>query len=115
MSWSQKNIELKADNDISLTAAALRAEEAVKLTAGNDVLIGAGEETQTTEQAKKLQQGQCNVHGFAVFHKKIATREKRPQPKALAVISVAAAFKSRVAVTLLLRAVRWWPTKKHRH
>jgi filamentous hemagglutinin len=33
-----KNIELKADNDISLTAAALRAEEAVKLTAGKQPL-----------------------------------------------------------------------------
>ncbi|NSX11265.1 hemagglutinin repeat-containing protein [Pseudomonas lini] len=59
-----KNIELKADNDISLTAAALRAEEAVKLTAGNDVLIGAGEETQTTEQAKSSSKASATFTGL---------------------------------------------------
>ncbi|WP_283190195.1 hemagglutinin repeat-containing protein [Pseudomonas sp. PMCC200344] len=59
-----KNIELKADNDISLTAAALRAEEAVKLTAGNDVLIGAGEETQTTTQTKSSSKAGVTVTGW---------------------------------------------------
>nr|WP_221179077.1 hemagglutinin repeat-containing protein [Pseudomonas brassicacearum] len=59
-----KNIELKADNDISLTAAALRAEEAVKLAAGNDVLIGAGEETQTTAQAKSSSKAGVTVTGW---------------------------------------------------
>ena len=59
-----KNIELKADNDISLTAAALRAEEAVKLTAGNDVLIGAGEETQTTTQSKNSSKASATFTGL---------------------------------------------------
>nr|WP_161990882.1 hemagglutinin repeat-containing protein [Pseudomonas caspiana] len=59
-----KNIELKADNDISLTAAALRAEEAVKLTAGNDVLIGAGEETQTTTQSKSSSKTSATFTGL---------------------------------------------------
>ncbi|MGZ7460244.1 hemagglutinin repeat-containing protein [Pseudomonas sp. Ma2-10] len=59
-----KNIELKADNDISLTAAALRAEEAVKLTAGNDVLIGAGEETQTSSQSKSSSRTSATFTGL---------------------------------------------------
>ncbi|WP_256735539.1 hemagglutinin repeat-containing protein [Pseudomonas sp. dw_612] len=59
-----KNIELKADNDISLTAAALRAEEAVKITAGNDVLIGADQETQTSSQSKSSSKGGVTVTGW---------------------------------------------------
>lgn len=59
-----KNIELKADNDISLTAAALRAEEAVKLTAVNDVLIGAGEETQTSTQSKSSSKTSATFTGL---------------------------------------------------
>ncbi|SEN62644.1 hemagglutinin repeat-containing protein [Pseudomonas sp. NFACC39-1] len=59
-----KNIELKADNDISLTAAALRAEETIKLTAGNDVLIGAGEETQTTAQSKSTGKTSATFSGL---------------------------------------------------
>ena len=46
------SIELKADNDILLKAASLRAEEGVKLIAGNDVLIGAAQETQTSAQSQ---------------------------------------------------------------
>ncbi|WP_236189434.1 hemagglutinin repeat-containing protein [Pseudomonas paraglycinae] len=49
---SAKDIELKSDNDITLQAAALRAENEVKLTAANDVLIGAAQETQTSSQSK---------------------------------------------------------------
>ncbi|MFS2094924.1 hemagglutinin repeat-containing protein [Pseudomonas sp. Pseusp11] len=59
-----KNIELKAGNDISLTAAALRAEEEVKLTAGNDVLIGAGEETQTSSQSKSSSKTSATFTGL---------------------------------------------------
>jgi filamentous hemagglutinin len=59
-----KNIELKADNDISLKAAALRAEEGVKLTAGNDVLIGADHETQTSAQSKGSSKAGVTVTGW---------------------------------------------------
>ncbi|TWC49163.1 filamentous hemagglutinin [Pseudomonas sp. SJZ080] len=59
-----KNIELKADNDISLKAAALRAEEGVKLTAGNDVLIGADQETQTSAQSKGSSKAGVTVTGW---------------------------------------------------
>ncbi|SFW90445.1 adhesin HecA family 20-residue repeat-containing protein, partial [Pseudomonas sp. NFACC09-4] len=65
-----KNIELKADNDISLTAAALRAEETVKLTASNDVLIGAGEETQTTSQSKSSSKTGVNFSGLLTATRK---------------------------------------------
>ena len=70
-----KNIELKADNDISLTAAALRAEEAVKLTAGNDVLIGAGEETQTTAQSKSSSKTGATFTGLLSSTQKTQQRQ----------------------------------------
>ncbi|HGM5550813.1 TPA: hemagglutinin repeat-containing protein [Pseudomonas putida] len=49
---SAKDIELKASHDITLQAAALHAENEVKLTSENDVLIGAAQETQTSSQSK---------------------------------------------------------------
>jgi len=59
-----KNIELKADHDISLTAAALRAGDEIKLTAANDVLIGAGEETQTSSQSNSSSKTSANFSGL---------------------------------------------------
>ncbi|WP_240160497.1 hemagglutinin repeat-containing protein [Pseudomonas bharatica] len=59
-----ESIELKADNDIVLKAAALRAEEGVKLTAGNDVLIGAAQETQTSAQSKGSSKAGFTVTGW---------------------------------------------------
>jgi len=70
-----KNIELKADNDISLTAAALRAEETVKLTAGNDVLIGAGEETQTSTQSKSSGKTSATFSGLLTSTQKSQQRQ----------------------------------------
>ena len=65
-----KNIELKADNDVSLTAAALRAEETVKLAAGNDVLIGAEEQTQTSAQSKSSGKVSASFSGLLTSAKK---------------------------------------------
>lgn len=48
-----QSINLRADNDISLEAAALRAEGAVKLNAGNDVEIGTAQVQQTSSQSKQ--------------------------------------------------------------
>jgi filamentous hemagglutinin len=59
-----KNIELKADHDIALTAAALRAESEVKLTAANDVFVGAGEETHTSAQSKNSSKSSANFSGL---------------------------------------------------
>ncbi|WP_456022333.1 hemagglutinin repeat-containing protein [Pseudomonas protegens] len=59
-----KNIELKADHDIALTAAALRAESEVKLTAANDVFVGAGEETRTSAQSKSSSKSSANFSGL---------------------------------------------------
>ncbi|WP_339437709.1 hemagglutinin repeat-containing protein [Pseudomonas sp. EL_65y_Pfl1_R32] len=48
-----KSIDLRADNDISLEAAALRAEGVVKLNAGNDVEIGTAQVRQASSQSKQ--------------------------------------------------------------
>lgn len=48
-----ETIKLQADNDISLEAAALRAEGAIKLNAGNDVEIGTAQVQQTSSQSKQ--------------------------------------------------------------
>jgi filamentous hemagglutinin len=48
-----ESIKLQADNDISLEAAALRAEGAIKLNAGNDVEIGTAQVQQTSSQSKQ--------------------------------------------------------------
>ncbi|WNZ86719.1 hemagglutinin repeat-containing protein [Pseudomonas sp. P108] len=61
---SAKDIELKSSHDITLQAAALRAENEVKLTAANDVLIGTAEETQTSSQSKSSSKTGMTVTGW---------------------------------------------------
>ncbi|WP_449122864.1 hemagglutinin repeat-containing protein [Pseudomonas sp. MPG01] len=61
---SAKDIELKSSHDITLQAAALRAENEVKLTATNDVLIGTAEETQTSSQSKGSSKTGMTVTGW---------------------------------------------------
>ncbi|WP_241664247.1 hemagglutinin repeat-containing protein [Pseudomonas sp. Sample_21] len=61
---SAKDIELKSNHDINLQAAALRAENEVKLTAANDVLIGTAEETLTSSQSKGSSKTGMTVTGW---------------------------------------------------
>ncbi len=61
---SAKDIELKSSYDINLQAAALRAENEVKLTAANDVLIGTAEETLTSSQSKGSSKTGMTVTGW---------------------------------------------------
>jgi filamentous hemagglutinin len=61
---SAKDIELKSSHDITLQAAALRAENEVKLTAANDVLIGTAEETHTSSQSKSSSKTGMTVTGW---------------------------------------------------
>ncbi|MCV2221741.1 hemagglutinin repeat-containing protein [Pseudomonas mercuritolerans] len=61
---SAKDIELKSSHDITLQAAALRAENEVKLTAANDVLIGTAEETLTSSQSKGSSKTGMTVTGW---------------------------------------------------
>ncbi|RRW52127.1 hemagglutinin repeat-containing protein [Pseudomonas moraviensis] len=61
---SAKDIELKSSHDINLQAAALRAENEVKLTAANDVLIGTAEETLTSSQSKGSSKTGMTVTGW---------------------------------------------------
>ncbi|MDD0968534.1 MULTISPECIES: hemagglutinin repeat-containing protein [Pseudomonas] len=67
---SAKNIELKSSHDITLQAAALRAVNEVKLTAENDVLIGAAQETQTSSQSKS-----SSKTGFTIGGELSSTRK----------------------------------------
>ncbi|WDH56027.1 hemagglutinin repeat-containing protein [Pseudomonas chlororaphis] len=59
-----QSIDLRADNDISLKAAALRAEGAVKLKAGNDVEIGTAEVHQASSQSKQSGKVGMTVTGW---------------------------------------------------
>jgi filamentous hemagglutinin len=61
---SANDIELKSSHDITLQAAALRAENEVKLTAANDVLIGTAEETLTSSQSKGSSKTGMTVTGW---------------------------------------------------
>jgi filamentous hemagglutinin len=70
-----KNIELKADHDISLAAAALRAKEEIKLTAANDILVGASEETKTTAQSKSSSKTSANLTGYLTSAQKSQERQ----------------------------------------
>lgn len=81
-----ESIELKADNDISLKAATLRAEEGVKLTAGNDVLIGAVQETQTSAQSKGSSKTGYTVTGW------LSSAQKSQQSQSTSTESIGSAI-----------------------
>jgi filamentous hemagglutinin len=70
-----KNIELKADHDISLAAAALRAKEEIKLTAANDILVGVSEEAKTTAQSKSSSKTSANLTGYLTSAQKSQERQ----------------------------------------
>lgn len=52
-SLSGKNVELSADNDITLRAAAIHAEEGIILDAGRDIAISSAQQSQQSSQASK--------------------------------------------------------------
>ncbi|MDP9711126.1 UNVERIFIED_ORG: filamentous hemagglutinin [Pseudomonas fluorescens] len=62
--WVAKSMELKADNDITLKAASLRAADEIKLTAANDVFIGAAQETQTSSQSQSSSKTGATITGL---------------------------------------------------
>ncbi|MFJ2464093.1 hemagglutinin repeat-containing protein [Pseudomonas sp. NPDC087615] len=62
--WVAKSMELKSDNDITLSAASLRTEDEIKLTAANNVFIGAAQETQTSSQSQSSSKTGANLTGY---------------------------------------------------
>ncbi|MBS7558470.1 hemagglutinin repeat-containing protein [Pseudomonas sp. RC4D1] len=71
-----QSIDLRADNDISLKATALRADGAVKLNAGNDVEIGTAEVHQTSSQSKQSGKVGMTVTGWVSATKKAQQTEQ---------------------------------------
>ncbi|WP_102878804.1 hemagglutinin repeat-containing protein [Pseudomonas protegens] len=71
-----QSINLRADNDISLKATALRADGAVKLNAGNDVEIGTAEVHQTSSQSKQSGKVGMTVTGWVSATKKAQQTEQ---------------------------------------
>ncbi|WP_404940605.1 hemagglutinin repeat-containing protein [Pseudomonas protegens] len=71
-----QSIDLRADNDISLKATALRADGAVKLNAGNDIEIGTAEVHQTSSQSKQSGKVGMTVTGWVSAAKKAQQTEK---------------------------------------
>ncbi|MCQ3030383.1 hemagglutinin repeat-containing protein [Pseudomonas syringae] len=56
-------INVQADNDISLNAAALYAQQSVKLIAGRDVEIGTALQQQTSSQSSQTSKFRLNIAG----------------------------------------------------
>ncbi|MFL1418942.1 hemagglutinin repeat-containing protein [Pseudomonas fildesensis] len=48
-----QSVDLKAGNDIVMTASSIKAQEAARVVAGNDVVIGTAEQHQASSQSKQ--------------------------------------------------------------
>jgi filamentous hemagglutinin len=55
------SITVQADNDLTMNAAALNAQQAVKLSAGRDIEIGTGEQQQTASQSSQSSKFGFNI------------------------------------------------------
>ncbi|MCT9823503.1 hemagglutinin repeat-containing protein [Pseudomonas veronii] len=55
------SITVQADNDVTMNAAALKAQQAVKLSAGRDIEIGTAEQQQTASQSSQSSKFGFNI------------------------------------------------------
>jgi len=55
------SITVQADNDVTMNAAALKAQQAVKLSAGRDIEIGTAEQQQTASQSSRSSKFGFNI------------------------------------------------------